>query len=252
MRSVIIIGYGVVGKNMQKLFQDADIVDPHLGLLSAKNHHDVAFVCVPTPNDKDNRCDISNVIMAINENEAEVFCIKSAMPPGSTRAVMRQTGKLCVVSPEFFGETKHANAVDYDFVILGGSKDLTRQVAEVFKEHTAGTYRIFQTDCETAELVKYMENSFLALKVTFCNEFYRLAKEIGVDYNELRELWLLDPRVGRSHTFVYEDRPYYDSKCLNKDIPALITFAIEHGVNMPLMWRVETLNAKHKEQAHGE
>ena len=62
-----------------------------------------------------------------------------------------------------------------------------------------------------------MENSWLATKVVFCNEFYDLAKAYGVDYHELRECWLQDPRITRSHTYVYPDNRGWGGKCLKKD-----------------------------------
>ena len=76
-------------------------------------------------------------------------------------------------------------------------------------------------DATTAELVKYMENAYLATKVTFCNEFFRIAQHYKVDYEDLRELVTLDPRIDPSHTFVYRSHPWYDSHCLNKDVAAI-------------------------------
>ena len=49
-----------------------------------------------------------------------------------------------------------------------------------------------------------------------------MAKKLDINYNVLRELFCLDPRVNKSHTFVYEKYPYYDSKCFNKDLPAIV------------------------------
>jgi UDP-glucose 6-dehydrogenase len=66
-----------------------------------------------------------------------------------------------------------------------------------------------------------MENSYLAMKVSFCNQFFDIAEHAGVNYEELRELFIMDPRVNPSHTFVYRDKPYWDSHCLNKDVPAI-------------------------------
>ena len=68
----------------------------------------------------------------------------------------------------------------------------------------------------------YMENCYLATKVVFCNEFYDFAKKVGVDYNKLRETWLLDPRIGRSHTFVYDDNRGFGGSCLPKDTSAFV------------------------------
>ena len=66
-----------------------------------------------------------------------------------------------------------------------------------------------------------MENSFLATKVSFCQAFFNVCEKIGINYEELRELFILDPRVNPSHTFVYKDTPYWNSHCLNKDVPAI-------------------------------
>ena len=70
-----------------------------------------------------------------------------------------------------------------------------------------------------------MENCWLATKVSFCNQFYEIANKNGIDYEELRELFILDPRVNPSHTFAYRDHPYWNSHCLNKDVPALAQWA---------------------------
>ena len=86
-----------------------------------------------------------------------------------------------------------------------------------------------------------MENSFLATKVSFCNEFYEIAKTLGVHYEELRELFVLDPRVNPSHTFVYEDTPYWNSHCLNKDVPSIADFA-----NSKLLWSIIDYNNNQK------
>lgn len=98
---------------------------------------------------------------------------------------------------------------------------------------------------KTAELAKYMENCWIATKVTFCNEFADIAAQYGISYNELRECWLADERVSPSHTYVYPDKPYYDSRCLKKDIPGLITSCEKDNIDTPLMRAVDTIN-KHK------
>ena len=95
------------------------------------------------------------------------------------------------------------------------------KVVQILQRVYDGTHSFRITDARTAELAKYMENSYLAMKVSFCQQFYDIAGKTGVCYEELRELFVLDPRVEASHTFVYRDRPYWDSHCLNKDVPAI-------------------------------
>ena len=249
---ILIIGFGVVGKNIHKIFPRADIYDKTSSdqqkerILS--NKYDIAFVCVPTDKMEDGSCDTSKVKAMVEKfkNIVKVFCIKSTIPPGTTEEIARTIYGKVVFSPEYYGETQHANGVDYDFVILGGGRDLTGIVAAAYEEKFTGKLKIFQTESITAELVKYGENAWLANKVTFCNEFARLCGCFGVDYREWRELWLQDPRINRSHTFVYEEKPCYDSKCLNKDLPAIIKAAQKTGYNPEFLEAIEAYNNSHK------
>ena len=245
MNEVKIIGFGVVGKNMRKIFPDAAIHDPGVGLVN-KEPCTMAVICVPTEMKKDGSADTSIVEKVISEHEAFIYLIKSTVPPGTTDRLINMTGKEIVFSPEYFGGTEHANYHDYDFVILGGSRYARKYAAEIYQKYVHPEKKFYFTDSKTAELVKYMENCWLAAKVTFCNEFARIAENIGVDYPVLRELFLADPRVNRSHTFVYPEKPYYDSHCLNKDVPALITFCKNIGYNAKLMESISAINSEFK------
>lgn len=244
-----IIGYGVVGKNMRLIFRDSRIVDPvhKTGDKPGQIHYDIAFVCVPTDPLHDGSCDTSIVEAAIRENSADVFVIKSTVPPGTTERISMNTGKNCIFSPEFFGGTQHANAVDYSFVILGGNRPYTDQVAELYKTVKDGSFHVAKTTPQMAELVKYAENCFLATKVTFFHEFFQIAEKLGLDSDELRELLLMDPRIGRSHTFTYRDHPWYNSHCLDKDIPAFLRFAEQIGQRARLIEAVDKVNKEHRD-----
>lgn len=238
---VLIIGYGIVGKNMARVFPEAALQDPGKGF-ERGGRFDVAFVCVPTDMLPDGRCDTSIVERAIRENDAEVFCIKSTVPPGTTARIAAATGRRCVFSPEYFGATVHCNGYDFPFVILGGDREASDVVAELYKEKYTGEFRIMKTDSKTAELVKYGENAFLAAKVTFFNEFYRIAEAMDVDADEFRELLLLDPRIGRSHTFAYREHPFYASKCLDKDVPGIIEASKEAGYDPAFLRAIRDIN----------
>lgn len=84
-----------------------------------------------------------------------------------------------------------------------------------------------------------MENCFLATKLTFCNEFFDIAKELDVDYNQLREIWLLDTRIGRSHTFVYNDNRGFGGACLPKDLAAMIYQSDIGNIDVTLLKAVQ-------------
>jgi UDP-glucose 6-dehydrogenase len=104
--------------------------------------------------------------------------------------------------------------------------------------------RICQTNSRTAELAKFMENAYLATKVTFCNEFYDIAQALGIDYNELREVWLQDERMGRDHTLVYPDKRGFGGPCLPKDTLGIITVALENSTNPELLRAVVSANER--------
>jgi len=72
-----------------------------------------------------------------------------------------------------------------------------------------------------AEIIKYMENSFLTTKVAFVNQFYDIANLFGADWHRVREGWLLDERVGRAFSAVFADNRGFGGKCLPKDISAI-------------------------------
>ena len=225
MSNVLIIGYGVVGQNLKQELSalQPDVYDKYTFWDSRRtDHYDVAFVCVPTPYlGRDKPCDTSEVEAAVAEHDADLFIVKSAVLPGVTDRLCRESGKHIIVSPEYHGSTVHSKNYSFDFTILGGEKADCLKAVQILQRCYDGRHRFHMTDAKTAELVKYMENAYLATKVSFCCQFWEIANKIGVSYPELRELFLLDPRVNPSHTFVFDEHPYWDSQCFNKDIPAI-------------------------------
>jgi UDPglucose 6-dehydrogenase len=232
---VAIVGFGAVGRSLATLFPDAVIFDPPLGL----GHRDdvdrcrFAFICVPTPATATGDCDTSAVEEAAAWIESDYIVIRSTVPPGTTDRLAARLGKRIIFQPEYGpGETpdhpfRDPRAVSW--IILGGPRAWTVPVCDLYKTVFNSELSIHQPDAITAEMVKYMENAFLATKVAFCNEFYDLAARDGVDYNELRELWLLDPRIGRSHTWVHPDDRGFGGKCLPKDLQAIVAHAQRRG-----------------------
>ncbi len=225
----LIVGYGITGKNLEKeiapLYPDlSDIKQPSLFKKRKYDTYDIIFICVDTPYlNPDTPCDLSavrSVIIDYKQHLADngVFVIKSTVPPKTTNKLRYEFGDIIVYSPEYYGNTPHCNNFQFNFTILGGNPHNCIKVQQALQHcHDARhTFRI--TDSTTAELVKYMENAWLATKVSFCSQFYEMAERLGVQYEELRELFILDPRVNPSHTFIDRQKPYWDTHCLNKDV----------------------------------
>ena len=253
---ILICGYGNIGRHIYNeleiengLFTNLFIFDKYKenfnNISILQKHYDFAFICVPTDNNENGICDTSIVFTMVDQIDADIIIIKSAVPVGTCEVLNRKKNIVC--SPEYWGTTVHSNQTP-NFLILGGSRSHTSKVAELYSKFKPGSYRFIFTDFRTAELAKYMDNCFIATKVTFCNEFAQIAKKFNVNYEELRECFVADKRVSPSHTFVYPDKPYYDSHCLNKDIPALIHHCDQYGIDTPLIDAVNKVNldAKNK------
>lgn len=223
---IIIVGYGNIGKHIHKELEGAgefDIYDPSYPeyTFSYVKEYNIAFICVPTEMLPDGSCDISIVEKAVRDTRAKVIVIKSTVPVGTCDQLKQKYNKNIVFSPEYYGTTQHAPASP-NFLVLAGSKSACNTVAQYYYKVKTKDFRIKFTDYRTAELAKYMENCFLALKVTFCSEFATIANDFGISYPELRDIFVLDERMGDSHTLIQDRQMYYDSHCLNKDIPGLI------------------------------
>lgn len=246
---VLIIGYGNVGSNiLKKLINlNCDVCDKYLFLMKRHHHHKLGIICVDTPLMKNNELDITEVRNAIIENDCDMYMIKSTVPLGTTEKLSLETGKRVIFSPEYYGTTQHCNNFDFDFTILGGDKETCIEIIQMLQKCYDARHQFRITDSKTAELVKFMENSFLATKVSFCCEFFKTCEKNGINYEELRELFLLDERVGKSHTFVYRDAPYWDSHCLNKDVPY-----IAYTQNMPILQKIVEVNeeGKNEKESH--
>lgn len=252
--SVGIVGYGVVGQSLHTLFgdnvvtHDVDSTDEERKRI---DNCEVVFVCVPTAANNDGSCDVSIVEDVVGWIRAPLIVIRSTIPPGTTSRLRCQTGKSVIFQPEYIGETVAHPLVDvskHSFIILGGDLHDCSKVADLYKQYYHSEVRFHFTDSITAELAKYMENAFYAMKVTFCNEFYGIAKAFGISYDELREVWLADPRINRDHTFVYPDNRGFSGKCLPKDTAAIIHTSRCNNYEPMLLEAIMNINAGYRTQ----
>jgi len=251
MKNVAIIGYGYVGKAMVDFFQDhynlvvVDIMfntsDSQLRQNVDKceftndynraNGADMVVICLPTPRDDNGFCDTSIVEEALRTIDSSLFLIKSTVEPGTTERLIKETGKNIVFSPEYCGESKYWSPYAFDtdvketpWFTFGGDPEHTEKCVELFIKIVGPTKTYHQTDSTTAELAKYVENTFYAMKVTFCYEIDQICKKLGVDYYKLREAWLLDPRINPMHTAVFsESENPYGGKCVPGDSRIKVT-----------------------------
>ena len=242
---VVIIGYGIVGQNLEKEISvlNPDVIDKYKDKTCECEKHNVGFICVDTPILENKDVDVSEVKNAILENDCDIYVIKSTCPIGTVDKLKKETGKRIVFSPEYYGGTLNNNFQNnkFDFTILGGEDKDCVEVVQMLQHCYTGRHQFRIIDSKSAEIAKFMENSFLATKVSFCNSFYNLCKDENVDYEKVRELFILDERINPSHTFVYKETPYWDTHCLNKDVNC-----IAYTKDMELLKSVCEFNEKQK------
>ena len=255
-----IIGYGKVGKAVHSLLRtkfDVELYDPPLaiGLDCDPPTWDAAFVCVPTPPAPDGSCDISIVREAVGVIPASVLVIcHSTVAVGTTDILNEERGGNIVFSPEFVGMTPghlYADLSNLPFLILGGYEPSLGRAEDICRLAYGPKTAILKTLPRTAELVKYADNAYLALKVTFFNELYDLAQALSVDFEELRSLLLFDSRIGTSHSLVYPAARGFSGECLPKDVSALLAMAMGAGVNLETVSAAIRANLKWHPNAPG-
>jgi UDPglucose 6-dehydrogenase len=131
------------------------------------------------------------------------------------------------------------------FFIIGGNNAAANTVAEIFRSRLKHVQDIRITDIRTAAMVKYGENAFLALRVTFFNEMYLAHKSQGCEstYSEFTEMLGLDERIGQSHSKVPGDDGKFgwSSHCLDKD-----NYELEKFSQSPLIKFMRELNQIHR------
>lgn len=243
-KTVGIIGNGFVGEAQAFAFSaSADVkiydINPQrcTHTLGEVLDQEFIFVCLPTPMRLDGTQDLSFIedfFGSIIPGDDQIFIIKSTVLPGTTSSLSERFGFNIIFSPEFLTErSSKIDMLTQSRIILGGEENLVSRVKELFEQRFANKH-IIETDSVTAEYVKYMNNCFLATKVSIMNEFKRLGDAIGVDWEKALYGFASDGRIGDSHLQVPgpDGLMGYGGTCFPKDVNALLRFAQEKGIGM--------------------
>jgi UDPglucose 6-dehydrogenase len=251
MIQVGIVGYGHVGRLTHRIFEEAIIYDNDSKILSAKHEEiqrcEIVFICVPTPSAVDGSADCGAIRDILSWLDGPLPVIRSTVPPGTTEDLISETNRPILVWPEYVGDWPYSDRTDlaskgFPAVLLGGPPKERRRLVEVLAHRLGSHTRFLQASPTAVELAKYMENAWLAMQVTFANEFADLSSSLNVDYWEVRELWGADPRVSLAHTAVTSVGGGFGGKCLPKDLDAILHVAAREGVPTPLLSGVKAAN----------
>jgi len=259
-KTIGIVGNGFVGSAVRYGFSpnvgvDAEVKvydkDPNKSTHSLRDvvDSDIIFLSVPTPSNSDGsmNVDIVDSVLGDISKYADLFevgtiLLRSTVTPGTTRKLQEKYPNLTIVfNPEFLTE----RSANFDFInqsrfILGGEgheHDGVNEVSELFRERFGHSLSIIETNYETAELIKYMTNTFFATKISFLNDMKLLADKCGVIWEDAVEGFVRDGRVGHSHLNVpgHDGKYGFGGSCFPKDIQALINFGQSNDVDMNVL-----------------
>jgi len=247
---VLLIGFGWLGQFYHKYFTQADIVTSKGFSKKKYNHYDLAIIGVPTPMNKETgQCDTSIVEKAVEKYKdiVNVFLVKSTVEIGTCKRLEIEFNVPVCMSPEFLGETLGHPLLEPrkdGFQIIGGNKIAREAVARMFMKVLNANAPIHLVSHEEAEIIKYSENYWIMRRVEYWNDVFEICQTFNASFNDVREGIVLDPRMNRTHSNVYEDNLGWSGKCLPKDMNAL-SYTM-HSVGKPLKTLVHSLrkNAK--------
>ncbi len=264
-----------VDKNPEKVAQlnrgEVPIYEPGLDVLMAKNvaagrltftedlapavaGADAVFIAVGTPTRRgDGHADLTYVFAAAEEiaqslDGFTVVVTKSTVPVGTNRKVYEIIAKTCkegsfdvASNPEFLRE---GAAIDDfmrpDRVVVGVETEPAREVmGDIYRPLFLRDFPIVYTDLESAEMIKYAANAFLATKITFINEIAMLCERVGADIKAVSKGMGLDGRIGNK--FLHAG-PGYGGSCFPKDTKALARIGQDHAVPLEITEAVIAVN----------
>lgn len=219
----------------------------------------IFFVAVPTPMNPDGSANTTIVHSVLAELASarpavkqRIAVIKSTVPPGSTDSWNKEFDKTplrVIFNPEFLREaTALEDMRNQTRIVLGGPRPHINVVKQ-FYQMAFPTVPIVKTSSSTAEMVKYVTNVHLAVKVSLANEIWQICQALdssgaNIDYDKVIEYATLDQRLGNSHWQVPGPMPADDTgmpafgfagSCFIKDLNALMSLAAQIGVDPKTM-----------------
>lgn len=222
---------------------------------------EVVFNCVGTPEQADRSADLAAVFSVAETfgrylNGYKILVNKSTVPPGTSRKTtdiilaQHPRHQFDVVSnPEFLKEGAAVNDFEHPDKIVFGTRDPQNsdQVFNLMKRLYRGRERdslpVIETDWETAEMIKYAQNTFLATKITFANEIANICEGVGADVRQVVQALGLDYRINPK--FMHPGVGYGGS-CFPKDIRALCSLAGTFGYQPTFLTQVDASNERQK------
>ena len=211
---------------------------------------DIVFICVQTPNNLEtNSVDTKFLESAITEiskleNKDITITVKSTIPPYEIENVCSNVGydkNLLTFNPEFLREGSAVHDFFYpDRVVIGGlNQEKIKKLEQLYSSYDA---EIIITDPISSQLIKYLANTYLPMRLSFANEATRLVEYSNANLQDVLKGVGLDTRIG-SHYF--RPSPSWGGSCFPKDLVEVNNFYNKNELNLPLISNIIESNDEH-------
>ena len=227
----------------------------------AVGHSDIIFITVNTPTLPDGSCDTGNVFEAARSigtcmDRYKVIVNKSTVPVGTGKNIKQVISAMLSIrgleigfdvlsNPEFLREGSAVHDfMNPDRIVIGAENPRAVYVLkDVYSKHMAENIPFLVTDIETAEMIKYASNAFLAAKISFVNELSNLCEKCGVDISDVTCGMGLDSRIG---PHFLNPGLGFGGSCFPKDVKALLALSKKYGLRPLLLQSVLDVNEAQK------
>jgi nucleotide sugar dehydrogenase len=251
-----IVGLGVVGSAISYGFRKLEhSVKAHDINLDTQLHDlrdtEIAFICVPTPQSKSGRVNVGIVKEAVRDlleglNYQGIVAIKSTVEPGTTEALINENPgyRICFV-PEFLRERCGISdfVEDHDLCIIGTYDSRIYDIVERAHGHYPKCF--VQLSPTEAEIAKYFNNTYNAMRITFANAFYQICKKIGVDYMTVKQAITKRRYINDHYLDCNESLRGFGGTCLPKDTHAIATLAEHLDLDIDILQAIISDNDKY-------
>ena len=261
-----IIGQGFVGGAVYETLKQYQRISTYDLLPEKRNtetiellidESDIIFVCLPTPMTTTGRCHtgiVEGVLDRINSyaSPGKIVITKSTVPPGTNRAWNQKFDNLSIVfSPEFLTEANAVNDFKNQKQLILGCDTVDEYIAakKAFElAFPVGNTKYIRCTYEEAEAIKYFRNTFLSVKISFCNEFYLMCKKMNIDYDTVASIAHMDERIGSSHYVVPgpDGDMGFGGHCFPKDINAIIHECESKQIDCDMFKTAWSINEKYR------
>ena len=212
---------------------------------------EIIFVCVPTPKADDGSCNttiIENIIRELNLfNYKGIVAIRSTVEPGFTKNIIAKYKKmnLCFV-PEFLRERCASDDFINNHELLAVGTDCVLTFRKVVEAHGALPKNVIHLTPTEAEILKYYNNLYAALRITFANIMYELCEKYNTDYTIVKDAYIKTGKAKDMYLDVTDNLRGYGGMCLPKDVSAINHLFKKLNLDYTLLNSVEEDNKKFK------